>query len=515
MARKRLAFSGVYNTRPGGVQVLSASSGVVGIGIVGVMVVGRGGDVGSFKDYRLLNCLPVTQADALTKSSRIYIVNRPGFADSSTPAAGSIGTAIHVWAGQGSGDKVMSCFGGTNSTLYDGTTSKGTISGKARGITETSISGTATLAIASTDNTGWYYQNGGSATEITDSDWPGDSRTMVGNFAHMDGYAFIMDSTGRIYNSDVNSITSWTAGAFITANAIPDVGIGVVHHRNTIVAFCRQHIETLRNAGNPSGSPLAKAEELTHRVGCVNSDAITETADVIYFAGGTEGHVGIYSYNAGTLTKLSPPELDMALTVAGASNISLTSLSFYGRHFVVIIALTSTFVYCIEERNWHEWVGNVQLWYKASGVTVAGTVVNYTVSNDSTSGKVYILNSAATTYQDSGSTLSWSIQTPNWDDGTYLRKRFNRVGVVGDMNGYVPPEGDEIGDSGDTTAIFISWYDDDYQNASTGRAVTLAAKKQELTRCGTARRRAFVISGSANVATRLEALELDYELLSV
>lgn len=493
---KRVPLTGTYNTRLG--TVLSGTAAIVGIAIVGRAIVGQGAS-GSSKDTRFLNCLQITQTDELAQSKRLKVVKRPGLVSNLTPAAGSIGTAIHIWTGQGTGAKIMSCFGGTNSTLYDSTTSKGAITGVARGITETSISSTPTLTIASEDSTGWYYQDGGAATKIADVDFPGNaSRTTVGNFAHLDGYPFIMDSVGRIYNGDLNSITAWTAAAYLTANSVPDVGVGVIRHRNTLVGFCKTHFEVFRNAGNPAGSPLTRIEELTQKIGCISADAITEIRDTIYFVGTTDGaNVALYSYNGGQVEKLSIPEIENKLVIAGPSSISVTTLGFFGRHFLIICASTFTMVYCLEEKTWHEWTG-LQLWCKASGVKVGSSIVNYAVTDKTTTGKVYLLNPSSLAYQDDGEAFTATIQTSGVDFGSRKKKTCNSIDVICDRET-------------STSNLSIAWSDNDYQTHSAPRTVDLSSDLPRLTRGGRFRKRSFLLNHSANTPMGIEALELDIE----
>jgi hypothetical protein len=500
MPSKRIPLGGTYNTRPE-TQRLSGSSGVVGVGIVGVMIVGAANS-GTGKDHRKINCLNITEADETTNSKRLYLVKRPGLAASITPSAGENGSAIHVWAGQGSGQKVMSCFDNeTDSTLFDSTTSKGDITGIAKHITETSVSGTATLTITSSDSTLWYYQDGGSATKVTDGDYPGNGgRTMTGPLSHLDGFGFQMDSTGRIYNSDLNSVTAWTAAAFITANSVPDVGVAAWRHRNVILGFCKEHIDVFRNAGNATGSPLSRIDEMSLKIGCISEHAIVDVRDTVYFAGSTKGsHVGIYAYNGGQIQKVSVPEIETQLVIAGASNISMTALGFYGRHHLWINASSATFGYCIEEKQWYEVSGVYRIWYKAAGVAAGSALVNYVISNESTSGKVYVMNPSSIVYQDDGVTYAAMFQTAVVDFGTRLRKRFDRVTYIGDQQATA-------------TDLSLAHTDDDYQTISTARSFDLSSSTPFLTRCGTARRRAWVLSHSGNSAMRAEALDFDFEV---
>jgi hypothetical protein len=493
----RLALTGVYNTRPG-TGALTGALAIAGIAIAGVAIAGNSNQ-GSAKDHRLLNCLQITETDENAKSKRLYVVKRPGFAAHTTPRAGTIGNAIHVWAGQGTGTKVMSAFGGTNFKLFDGTTDSGDGTGKATFITETRISGTANLTITSDDNTAWFYPDGGSLTKITDAHFPAnDSRTITGPMVHLDGYAFQMDTTGRIYNSDLNSLSAWTANSYVTANSVPDIGIAAWRHGSTIIGFCKTHFDVFRNAGNPTLSPLGRIEELSKLIGLANQHCVEDVRDVVYFVGTTEGaNLALYSYNGGQLQKHSDPEIEAALAIAGPSNISLSMDGFYGRHFVLVIASSSTYAYCIEEDNWWEVTGT-QYWYKTSGVVSGSSTVVYAISNDSTSGKVYIHNPANLTYQDDGVTYAATIQTAKWDGGNNRRKFLSRLDVIGDQET-------------STSELQISWSDDDYMTFSTPRSVDLSQSRPRLNRCGSFHRRAFKLSHVSNTSMRLEALEPQIE----
>lgn len=492
--RKRIPLTGSYNTRPG-TLALSGTSSIVDIAVVDIAIVDKVNQ-GSDKDHRLINCFQLTETDENAQSKRLYIVKRPGFASTLTPRTGHIGNAIHVWTGQGGGTKIMSAFGNTNFNLYDSTTSKGSGTGKATGITETSVAGTATLFVSSADNTAYTYQDGGSLTAISDGDFPGNAtRTLAGTFAHLDGYPFIMDSVGRVYNGDLDSLTAWTAASYITANSVPDVGVGVVRNRDTIVGFCKRHFDVFRNAGNPSGSPLSRIDGYTQLVGAASADAITQLRDTIYFAGTTDGaNVGLYSYDAGQLKKVSPSEIDALLAIAGPSNITITTVGFFGRHFIVVIASSSTYVYCVEENNWHEWAGSSPLWYKAAGVQAGSSVLNYSISKISTSGKVYSINPGSIVWRDDSVAYVATIQTTKWDGGTMLRKVMNSLDIVADQET-------------SSSTLNISWSDDDYQTRTMPRTVDLSSATPRLTRCGTFKRRSFYIAHSANTGMRLEALE--------
>jgi hypothetical protein len=498
MPVQRLPLVGSYNTRAATSNSLGSSSGLVGVGVVGVMIVGQGLSP-SEKDSRFINCFTTSVVDETTQTKRVYVVKRPGFLTALTPAAGAVGSALHVWAGKGTGDAVISAFGDTNSTIYYNESSLGAITGVCTGITETTISGMPTLVLSSNDSSAWYYDT--ALTEITDVDYPGNAgRTMVGTFAHLDGFAFQMDSSGRIYNSDLNSVSAWTSASFLTANAVPDVGMGVVKHRNTIVGFCQRHFEVFRNAGNAAGSPLSRIEELTQNIGCISADAITTVRDTVYWIGSSvQGKMALYAYDGGRAQTVSTPEIETLMTLIGPANVSVTSVAFFGRHFVVVKGPSDTYVYCIEEKNWHEWSSTVPLWYKAAGVTTGSAMVCYAISDESDSGKVFVLSPANPVFRDNNETYSAIIQTSKLDFGTNRRKTWERIDIIGDQEAA-------------TSSLSVAWTDDDYQTTATARTVDLSDNKPSLTRCGNSRRRSFVLTHSANTPMRLEALEIEAEV---
>ena len=488
----RLQLAGSYNTRQAAVNALSSSSGVIGAGVIGVMIIGNAG-VTTTKDQRFVNCFTERVVNPYTGKTTLYLVKRPGFASSLTPSAGNIGNDVMIWTGNAS--KIISAFGATNSTVYDSTTSLGAITGKATGLSETFVgSNLATVVTPSTDNTAWYYDTGvGVMTKIADADFPGNAgKTLAGTFAHMDGYPFIMDTTGAVHNGDLNSITAWTAGASISANSYPDIGVGCIRNRDKIMAFGTESVQFFHNVGYSSGSPLQRIEPMTLKVGCVAAAAVTFISDTVFWAGSSpQGGLAIYKYS-NNLERVSTPEIDALLILAGTGNISLSATKFYGRSFVIITASTVIFVYCVEENSWHEWNSSVPLWTRCAGVSAGSTQVTYAVSKSSTSGKVFTINPASLTFQDNGEAYTATVQTSLVGEGN-RRTFWEEVEVIGDRQ-----------TSASDLTIAVS--DDDYQNSTVLGTVDLSAARPRLTRCGSAYRRSWILSHSANTAMRIESL---------
>ena len=559
----RVPVAGSRNNRVSASNILNAVSGYVGLGIVGSMIVGNAGG-GTTKDQRFINCFSETITDPVTGKPEVYCVKRPGFATSITTGASAIGNALLIWSGQGSGTKVISAFGATNSTIYDSTTSLGAITGKATGITETVISSNPSLLISSSDNTAWTTSSAAvtgavtftgdthtnttvdnissttglvvgqlltgtgfaaatriasidSPTAITlntattatnagvtitrtvlgkilDADFPGNATfTLAGTFAHLDGYACIMDTLGRLWASDLNTNTAWTANSFGSNNSYPDVGVGCVRHRNFIMCFGTESVEFFHNSGL-TPFPFARVQSMTQRVGSVGADAIAQIADTTFWCGSSpQGGLSVFQYDGG-IGRISTPEVDQILILAGASNITLTTARFYGRSFVIVKASSTTLVYCIEEKQWSEWSSSAAPWYKIVGVSLGGTMVNYSISKVLTTGIVYTMTPAIVVFQDAGVTYTATMQLDSNDLGTTNRKFWESLRIVADIQSAASP-------------IEISYSDDDYVTTTVWGNLDLSNNLPVARRLGSSRRRAWILNHSANTAMRIRMLE--------
>jgi hypothetical protein len=506
MPTVRTPLVGSYNSRFFSPSDLGTSSGIVGVGVVGVMIVGASTEI-PYKDQRFVNCFPIVVNNAITGKQSVKLVKRPGFAPSSTVQNGSIGNALMVWSGQGTGTKLISSFGATTSSIYDGTTRLTTdhtdttiISGRTTGITETSLSGTATVVISASNNTAWWYQNSGTVTRITDADFPGNAgKTLAGTFSHIDGYAVILTTSGDLYNSDLNSVTSWGSINYLPMSSYPDLGVCSIRWSDYIMCFGTESIQFVKNTGNAAGSPFSRVEGMTVRMGIVNADSVAQINDVVFWIStGPNGSVSVHAWD-GKLRRISTPEIDAQLLLVGASNLSMTTCKFNGRSFVICSTNTRSFVYCVDSEAWHEWSSGDVLWYKCVGVSAGADFVTYAISKTATSGKTYVLNPASYSFNDDGRVYSAYARTNNIDLGTNNRKSWQKIDVICDH-------------PTDESLLAVSWSDDDYQTYATERVLDLSDQRNVLYRLGNSRRRAFVFEHTSDTAMSIEALEITYDV---
>lgn len=492
----RIPIIGSYNSRLF-YGSSGSTAGVIGVGVVGTFIIGAAPSAVS-KDQKFVNVIPDVNINPVTNHTRYYVYKRPGFTTNTTPGAGNGGTAIKIWTGKA--NEIISAFGTTNSTVYNGTSSLGTTTGVVYDIQETFVGTTANLTFASDGNKAYYYPDGGALTEIVDADFPSNAgKTITGNFVHMDGYAFIMATDGNIYNSDLNSLSSWGALSFIAANTYPDRGIGLARYKELVVAFGKESVEFFRNVGNPTGSPLEKVKEATIKIGCIGYTAITSFEDnIAWVAGSDTGTESVYILDGYKPVRVSDNAIDAFIAQRGDTTIYMTSSKINGKTLIFVQFNSQTYVYCLEDKLWHEWSpGDKILWHKFAASS-SSTSALYTVSRTSTSGKVYKISLVNPVYQDDGTSYTVTIQTSLIDLGKDYRKRLRRFSIIGDT-------------STSTTNMGVSWTDDDYTTYTTARNIDLNKQTKYLTNCGQFRRRAFNLTETSSLPLRLEALEFNID----
>ncbi len=559
--KRSVPWTGRYNTRISASNPPNTTTAVAGFAVAGVAIAGQV-TAPVDKDERWINCFYTTEG------AEKCAVKRPGMGVNTTPSAGNVGNSILIWTGNAS--VIISAFGATNSTIYNGTTSLGVITGRANFISETFTGSTyPTILIASSDSTAWYttalaistavtftgdthtnttidnigstaallvgqtitgtgipantriasitsataitITNAATATnagvtftrsilaKIIDADFPGNNGyTLAGGFVSIDGFNTIMTTDGKLWASDLNSASGWTANSFDSDNDYPDIGVGNVRWKDKVLAFGSESIQFWYNAGI-SPFPLASVGgSSTIKLGACNSFAITTLSDYIFWCGGTDkGGLTIYQYD-GSVTRISTPEQDFQLVLAGTTNISLTALRVYGKSMVLVSTASTTYVYVLEDKKWHEWIGTTNLWQRCVGLSVGSQILTYSVSTISTSGKVYVINPQSLVFTDDSMPFTASIQSMADDSGTSYRKFYSEFR----LNADIEPT---------SSVMTLSVSDDDFQSFQVIDSIDLSAP-YKITRLGASNpdnwnNRAWKLTNSSNAAFRIRSAE--------
>jgi hypothetical protein len=201
-------------------------------------------------------------------------------------------------------------------------------------LTEGVVANTATLFVSFTNatetvSTGAYATSVGgvmvaaSLTVIADVDYPANLANTVtrGQFLQMDGYAFIGTKQGGLYNSDLNSITSWNALSVISAIQYPDQGMNIVRYKNFILFFGEDSTEFFTNVNynqGGAGSPLQRTDQAFIKFGCAWPRCVRSINDTVFWwAKSSTGKFGLYKLDGFTPVKVSTLKEDQYVLNAG------------------------------------------------------------------------------------------------------------------------------------------------------------------------------------------------------
>ncbi len=121
-----------------------------------------------------------------------------------------------------------------------------------------------------------YYYNELLVLTITDTDAP-----IAKQIAWLDGYLLAITGTdNKVYFSEVNDPTTWTATDFFSASAEGDNVIAIRVINREIIVFGTRSLEVWANDGV---SPFTRVAGGFYNIGCSTPDAIVETRQGLYW----------------------------------------------------------------------------------------------------------------------------------------------------------------------------------------------------------------------------------------
>lgn len=469
------------------------------------------------KDQQFVNCYPEIVENPATGKKTVYLYKRVGSSKGS--ALGSASTASNAmvsWSGSSTTNMpVVAGFidgVGTSTSIWNLQTSVQIGSSipatnQVDCLTETNLSdGSAYLVGYFVDSsTGvteqWFFQEGGAWTQVTDADFPNN---VVGCPVHMDGYVFNLTQDGKIYNSDLNSVSTYTATNFITAGQYPDRGVSLGRLGAQIVAFGEKSIERFYNAGNPVGSPLSRVQDGGLTMGAArrvnhNQYTVLQAFGSIYWLGtsGDGAATGIYRFKGNEPEKISNAAIDKWVASGAVFGFIGTAVLHGMRHVLIRLSGIGIYAFCLDTGFW--WKLTL-----ASGEPTVMLAVDTLNTPQANSYFIGSSNARANVFnddlgQDDSVPFTMTVQTTNLDLDTRRKKIWDAVTVIGDVQIF-------------NAQLNISFSDDDFTTFSASRSINLSTQNTRLTRWGASRRRAWKITNSTATRLRLEALEFEYHL---
>ena len=464
-----------------------------------------------------------------TRNQTREIIKRPGTITFPVSPALSAGQAQGLFAFNGN---LFAC---TNNTLYQITpvgasSTIGTVTGVNNPI---SFNQTATVPYMTLHNMSHLYTVTTTGTFAVASQLDTilsaiglSSQGLVRGIVYLDGTTYVMTTTGRIYNSAVEDPTTWNSLNFISAEAEPDAGVGIVKHFNYLVAFGQWSTEFFYDAANATGSPLSRADSYRLEIGCANGGSIVQIEQSLIWVGKSKEHgKSVYIMEGLSPVKVSTSYIERYLNADQTDDVKAYAFKIEGHTFYVMCLHNTdlTFVYDMDQKQWYNWSISVLTPFKfnavsgtaISGKAVAGVAVDtpgsasehyfratfYTEFNsnyyaiDDDSALIYTINPNA--YTDSGQPIYFKVVTDIMDFGTTNPKFYRRLEIVGDKV---------------AGTMYVRHSDDDYQTWSTYRSIDLSASRSQIYLSGADRRRAWEFLCTSNVALRLDGAEIDFRI---
>lgn len=351
--------------------------------------------------------------------------------------------------------------------------------------------------------------------KIIDADFP---TTQTGGVAFLDGRAYVMTRAGVIHGSDLNSLWSWDASNTITANAVPDPGIGVIRIGDEIAAFSRTSIEFFFNNGNASGSVLSVVRGATKNIGCASEYSYCRVGDDVAFVSGGASGSGLWLLRGRQIEKISGNRedailgsLDETTSASSGQDYSRWNVSsgvMDGQLCVFMVSETQNYAlaYSMESHKFFEFSANTL--YRAvttSGDAGAGNrVTTYVINKSSTAGFVQQFANASLSYRDAasaadaGTTFTMTAILDLGDMGTHNDKMMSSLGVDADTQ------------SG-TSDLIVDISDDDYVSfpASKQKTISLSSMKKRARRLGKFVKRAVKLTHANDTGVRIRKLYAD------
>ena len=459
-------------------------------------------------DQRKINSIYQPIVNAVTGGTTLYLAKRPGVDDSGQTygATGQVGYLVHhAPAVYGSGTNVW-LFSTSGNDQRASSTATTTVIAAIAGtnpayVDRVAISNADTVVVQlRTGATGvqrvFYSTAIATWTEITDTDFTGLSHR--GKMEFMDGFAFMADNTAKsVYNSDLNSLSAWSADSYIAKQIVQDEVQGLARLNRQIICFGSETAEVFFNAGNDVASPLGRAPEKFARIGLDSQIVAGYThyyatlGGRIYFVGRDASAIslGAYAYDGERFEKVSSPAIDAILSEHSGSNYSVNKVVFSGQEGIAFALDATTaatqrwLVFFPAWKDWFEWQSTVFTPVN-NGEWFLGTGTNqHTLKR---------LSRATSNWQDDGTNFTWTHQFKLPSKGND-RKFMSMFGVIGDT-------------ARSASSLNVQFSDDDWQTLTTARVIDMTTPDKAIYRCGSYMGRGVRLTHTANLDVRLEAV---------
>lgn len=331
----------------------------------------------------------------------------------------------------------------------------------------------------------------------------------VGDLVYLDGYWFVIDVEGRIWQSDYNDPTVWNIAKYIInqLGGGEKSGIGLCRQNNVLVAFTDSNIQVFVDAANTSGSVLQNIDNAAQQYGCVYRGSIQSQEEAtIWITDSRVGGHAVAVMEGLTGVKIVSNEfiqriLTRELRSGGVGPCSLTRIAGHKLYLIPCRLISQcTLVYNFGSNKWVIWTdssGNSH--FPLTDFFSAEINGSSQVLGIGNTGIVYQPEFNIDTVQDDGIDFPVVMQTRPLDFDTDTNKFVKSAVLVGDMQST-------------TTPVSLQYSDNDFLTLSTARTLDMADPHPMATSLGKFRRRGWRLSYTGPNPLRLESIQLKLRL---
>lgn len=351
-------------------------------------------------------------------------------------------------------------------------------------------------------NSCYVYRNG-ALTHLTAGDGTNFPSNTVPGFAYLDGFVYVMDNSGTIWETtNQNVVTgagSWDATGFITAASDADIAVQLSRQLIYIVAIKTWTTQFYYDAGNTTGSSLSPVPGALYNFGCIDSDTFQNLDGTLLWATQSkEGTFRIVLIENLNDRFVSTPAVEKQLALGPGSTWYSQAYQLAGHRFYVITNLTTnvTMVFDIGENLWYLWTDYQGNYFPVVDRCAAPDGGEW--QQIGSNGNVYQVNADYVYPNDSGNIVPVDIYTPNFDAGvdrikTLSQMRFNADQTPG-------------------SKLFVRFSDNDYQSWNNFRQIDLSRTRPILNDEGSFYRRAYHFRHYANTKLRIRSVDLQMDI---
>ncbi len=369
-------------------------------------------------DSRLVNAYMETNE----KEKNTYIYERPGLDEQSRPPAGDAnGYGVFNWLGD-----LYAIFGGF---FYKNGVSVSAILDSGQVWRFDSVLGSVPKLVMVNGIRAYYYSVSTGLVQIVDVDFTTPQRK---GWAYLNGTLYSGRITTQILGSEINDPVNWSPLNVLQAQIEPDQGVFLAKQLVYVVFLKTWSGEIFYDAGNPTGSPLARVEGAKANKGCLAQDSVQDLGSVLIWVGSSQnGAPEVLMLENLKLDTISTKPIERLLAQADFTTVYSLNVKIEGHRFYILTIKNSnlTLAYDLDERMWSQWTdesGNYLPWVSSTLLNAITPVIQH-----ETNGRIYYISSDYAT--DDGVLIPVSIYTPSTDLGTKRGKYMGGLFVVSDQ----------------------------------------------------------------------------------